>query len=349
MKLTPIKGPAKRRRPRSDDPVVVPAQSRKRLKRKSESKPESVPQPAPKPKASLLESLIPLEIMERIFWESENVNLARASPLLGRFLSGESTRRGIVIAAFGPTWDFRYGYRDIETSELPSHQDDTSSVWYEGDPGFQSSLLEHSSITVAFIHECWGFWVRQHRGDVRRPYASDWGRSGNLSGIPRAFSTEFGDFCRFKLPLPKPRSAWLVHKEARIPDALLLGPWKPQDAEKLFWLIFAGASLAPDQTWEVTRQAFQNAVPAAVTPGTNPLVGINMLAVRMLKHLDAFEAWPPGVRDEEASRVNTMYSSFGDNVAVRCVNYVLSSQPEPQPPRAPGTSTRRPPSEPQTY
>ena len=81
-------------------------------------------------KTSLVERELPLEILERIFIFSENLNLARASPLLGRMLSGRPTLVALVIQAFGPTWD-----TEIDTGK-------------HGSPEIALRVLEHVATAV---------------------------------------------------------------------------------------------------------------------------------------------------------------------------------------------------------
>lgn len=123
MDLTPIKTRGKRRRT-GESLVVAPVKraktnsdSKRNVKQAKASVLEKKPQNSvlekkpqdsvleKKPKASVLEKKVPLEIMEQLLWLSGNFNLPRASPRIGRLLSGQSTLEITFIRAFEPTWD----------------------------------------------------------------------------------------------------------------------------------------------------------------------------------------------------------------------------------------------------
>lgn len=67
---------------------------------------------------------MPLEILEDIFMYSENINLVRASPLLGKFLSGLETRHAVFVYAFAPTFcgQTQTGPSDLERKANPDFQ-----------------------------------------------------------------------------------------------------------------------------------------------------------------------------------------------------------------------------------
>lgn len=106
MELTPIKVRGKRRA--REEQRIVPPPPKRLNKDRDQRRPARVR----RPRASNIEKSMPLEVLERIFWFSENVNLPRASPRLGRLLSGASTLRETFLAAFGPTWDVWFGCVD---------------------------------------------------------------------------------------------------------------------------------------------------------------------------------------------------------------------------------------------
>lgn len=100
MLLTPIRAPGKRRR--ANEELAAVACTRPQKERKLKHK--SIRQKSREQHASYLE-LMPLEVLERIFWMSGNANLPRAGHRIGRLLSGRSTLRETFINAFGDTWD----------------------------------------------------------------------------------------------------------------------------------------------------------------------------------------------------------------------------------------------------
>lgn len=99
MALTPVKIRGKRNR--KGEPAHEPRKVQKVGKRDNQNRPR-------RSKFSAIEMSLPLEVLERIFWFSENVNFPRASHLIGRLLSGVPTLHKTIIAAFGPTWDLWY-------------------------------------------------------------------------------------------------------------------------------------------------------------------------------------------------------------------------------------------------
>lgn len=145
MELTPLKIRGKRQRRKGDPPLPPkpPSMSKKadrerRIRRIMLKKQQKA---KPKPQASYLEKELPLEIIERIFWASENVNFAKSSLRVGRLLSGPATRRATFLHAFGPTWDVWFGClrSGPEMKSYHGWQDDVAR--FGGSPGFQVRML----------------------------------------------------------------------------------------------------------------------------------------------------------------------------------------------------------------
>lgn len=145
MELTPIKIPLKRRR--KGEAAVVPGSSttRKNVGKHRPKKRNRTEQRTGGEghliKASYFEKEVPLEVLERIFWLSENINLPLASLRFGRLLSGRPTLRESFISAFAPTWEIWHGC--VKGSQRPMHciqsyagwEDD--SIRWGGSPDFQ--------------------------------------------------------------------------------------------------------------------------------------------------------------------------------------------------------------------
>ncbi|XXH02574.1 magnesium ion transporter [Hypoxylon texense] len=198
MELTPITNRGKRPRPRPGPDDLPSAPPKKRVKVTSNpvstSKPtlklkltlETKPKPKRKPKsaASLLETEVPLEVMEKIFWLSgPNLNLPRASHHIGRLLSNPSTMKMTFIKAFEHTWyDPGLLEWDVHRDGKPLPSEGSGIPWFvlinppkDGrdiapmpwprhvapDPELQSALLERPCVTVSFIHECWEIFAPQ--------------------------------------------------------------------------------------------------------------------------------------------------------------------------------------------
>lgn len=145
MELTPINIRGKRRRRKGDPPlppksapVSKKAKRERRIQRIMLKKQQKV---KPRSQASYLEKELPLEIIERIFWASENVNFARSSPRIGRLLSGPGTRRYTFVHAFGPTWDVWFGCLRSEPEMKGYHGWQDDAARFGGSPGFQVRML----------------------------------------------------------------------------------------------------------------------------------------------------------------------------------------------------------------
>ncbi|KAI1212593.1 uncharacterized protein F4807DRAFT_457391 [Annulohypoxylon truncatum] len=302
MKLTPLKIPGKRCQKDDNNPVAVTPRKRAKLKSKSKSH----LQKSAEENASYLE-LMPLEIVERIFWLSENVNLPRASPRIGRLLSGSFTRQETFIIAFEPTWDACLGI---------------------------SALLEFSWVDISFILSCWDryivrrakqlrldshasinlrFQLGQHTPPVNALQttgeSSVAGTSDNFWADYRLFrdlETWEGDHRRVhvghQLELFTASTLYQVNANTRIPDKLLCSAKSETDLQKLFWLVRGGASLAPDQNWECTQEAFRNAFPEGMrTCGqlSYALMGIHFM-------LGTAQGWPAHVFSEAIAALNDL-------------------------------------------
>jgi hypothetical protein len=137
MELTPIKIPGKRRR-KGEPPIALGTLVRKD---KAKGKKQKIRRIA-RPKASYLEKQLPLEIMERIFWASENVNFAKSGLRIGHLLSGKFTRRETFLQAFGSTWDVWFGcVQEPNVSLFGYHGWQEDSARFGGNPDFQVSIV----------------------------------------------------------------------------------------------------------------------------------------------------------------------------------------------------------------
>ncbi|KAI1434816.1 hypothetical protein GGR50DRAFT_377712 [Xylaria sp. CBS 124048] len=316
MELTPIKVRGKKRA-LGEQTLVNPRP--KRLKEDLSQKQLAKPR---RPKASRIEKSMPLEVLERIFWLSENVNLPRASLRLGRMLSGVSTLRETFLTAFGPTWEVWFGrllHRDA-VNELDESE-------FGGNPTFQTDLLACSWTTIDMILDCRDIWVRRNARNLSsrfHPLGDSSGVNSSVTGVGgavevndnnKARDTFYSAYRTFRgVELLSTRlgveyymiynvNTWIeVHRSTEIPDKLITGPWGEKDLQKLFWLVHSGAHLSPSQTWEVTLEGFRNAMSAPHAP--------NLTAMRLLHILTAFQEWPTHVRTEEARGINATAAVF---------------------------------------
>ncbi|KAI0124740.1 hypothetical protein BJ170DRAFT_474203 [Xylariales sp. AK1849] len=315
MELTPIKIPGKRRR-KGEIPVSLDKVQPKKLKTKSKREKK-----VSAPKASYLEKELPLEVVERIFWMSENVGFPRSGPRVGQLLSGEPTRRETFLQAFGPTWDVWFGcFRDESLGLISSyHNWQVDSSRFGGNPEFQSAILQYSWVTISFILECMDLWVRRFARDRLFHHEKLWGNPstpnqldddpGGIThfGLARQyFQHDYEAFCSLKMPLFIDASWIEVHFETQIPDILVTGPWDEDARQKLFWLYRAGARLSTDQTWEVTLEGYHNAMASETDP---PSGNIEIPVIRLLLIL-GFSDWPHHVVELELRKLVDLATSL---------------------------------------
>ncbi|RYP07443.1 hypothetical protein DL765_009154 [Monosporascus sp. GIB2] len=318
MELTPIHIPGKRRR--KGEP---PPRKSKRPRKDDEKKALVKASKEPSRKSSYIENM-PLEILERIFFHAENVNLARASPLIGSMLSGISTRRWVFIQAFAPTWcrEGLYGGNLLDWDPNPAHQ---------------SALLEYSWADMRFIAECFEQCVRQYpdimashdifgdlvddeddgNGNENGAEESGAGKNGakendaeetgaqengaqekEVTAAERCFLRHYAAFRgRERVVdtalLTRSDQVAMVETDTRIPDALLAGPWDEEALKKLYWLVRAGVRVQDDQTWELTYPGFRLAVEDGLRDD-----GFGMSVLALFKHLGVWLSWPPHVLEE---------------------------------------------------
>ncbi|RYO89609.1 hypothetical protein DL766_000431 [Monosporascus sp. MC13-8B] len=312
MELTPIHIPGKRRR--KGEPPPPPPKS-KRPRKGGENKALVKASKEPSRKGSYIENM-PLEILERIFFHAENVNLARASPLIGSMLSGISTRRWVFIQAFAPTWCREGIYKE-------------NLLDWDPNPAHQSALLEYSWADMRFIAECFEQCVRQYPDimashDIFGDLVDD-EEDGNGNGVAGVAAPEEADengveengaqetevttaercflrhYAAFRgggravdaALLTRSDLVTMVEARTRIPDALLAGPWDEEALKKLYWLVRACARVQEDQTWELTYPGFRLAVEGGLSDD-----GFGMSALALFKHLGVWLSWPPHVLGE---------------------------------------------------
>ncbi|KAI0862850.1 hypothetical protein F4860DRAFT_99777 [Xylaria cubensis] len=342
MELTPIRVRGKRRaggeQPVVARPILKPFKKGQSQKKQAKDC---------RPKASEIERSMPLEILERIFWLSENVNLPRAGPRLGRLLSGLSTLRETFITAFGPTWEVWFGCVDGRGTGFPAVH--SYAGWEEdadrfgGNPSFQTDLLACSWTTIDMILDCRDIWVRRHARTRSFQYSPLWGHpiepssytsfsdAAGISDIKEARSSFYHDYNAFrniehlstdsetdKYISERNPSTWIeVHRNTKIPDDLLTGPWDEGSLQKFFWLVQAGARLSSGQTWEITREGFINASSDQRAP--------NFTVIRLLNLLGAFQKWPYFIRKEEYYRTHTLMPNLSCNIALCAKNAYISA------------------------
>ncbi|KAI0203298.1 hypothetical protein F4808DRAFT_39673 [Astrocystis sublimbata] len=342
MDLTPIKVRGKRRAVGDQVAFAAPPKRPPKKARNHENAAKHRLSKASK-KISKMESTLPLEILESILWLSEEVNFPRASPRLGRILSGRSTLMRTFLLAFGPTWEvwsgcirlryYGFNFRDPRGHEVFAVRSypgwDTDGDRFGGEPGFQSDLLACSWTTIDMILDCWHMWVQLHARN--RPFmdiplwTDPYEPHSNLVNealfgdsvtqeMTRYFYRDYDAFQALLTQAPMrlilSSSTWIaLHCDTKIPDHLLTGPWDENALRKLFWVMQAGARLPadPNKSWELTLEGFRNACADEEAP--------NMVALRVLGSLESFIKWPEHTRQEEFDRIRTSTIMSQDHIA----------------------------------
>ncbi|WQF83056.1 hypothetical protein CDEST_08070 [Colletotrichum destructivum] len=327
MQLTPIKVRGKRgKAPSSKNSTKPPPRERKsRLSTRLGIK-----------RKSLLERQLPLEIIERIFVFSENLNFPRCSPLVGRLLSGRSTLVNLLISSFHPTWDCWFGVDRRTVKMVPKHgaTQDLRTGWrhenfpefFPGDPELQSSVLATPWVNVDIILDALQVWAwrfardRWYSHSHVGPKDEEADQNHDPLHLPHDRLGGFGhfdsrgcfdyDWLAYGLGGSKPALDFYVdvHPKTSIPDSLIAGPWTPEQQKLLFWLRRGGARIqAEHQTWETLLVGLQNAVTHR-NPGN-----LDGRLIHMLLLLDDFfpsqrleeshSLWPLEVLEKEHAKV----------------------------------------------
>lgn len=353
MKLTPVKIPGKRRQKGEPGAVVT---HKKATSATAKARSRSRPKKSAEETASYLEHM-PLEILERIFWFSENVNLTRASLRIGRLLSGLPTRQATFINAFQPTWDACLGIvaprRDIAPPLLANLPEP-----YEGSPEYQSDILTHSWVDIDFILGCWDrYIVRRARRRLPGGHASTTSRFHLCQDSPPEKVAEAMDEYTIDGEMRSSNDFWVdyrvfrdletwerddrrdevdsffarfqydtfyhVNANTRIPDKLLFSADNEKDLQKLFWLVRGGANLAPDQNWELTQEVFH----AAIKAGIEGCSQFSYSLIGVLFILGAPRSWPEHVRFEAHIALHELDLDSKLGVIRRYQHYLDSLEP----------------------
>ncbi|KAI1181098.1 hypothetical protein F4777DRAFT_573172 [Nemania sp. FL0916] len=323
MDLTPV-GVRGKRRAKGQPSLAAGPPMKKRAKIDAGSSPSKKP--------CLITSMLPKEILEQIFWLSQNVNFPLASPLIGRMLSNSSLMQ-TIFHGFVESWDaFLDGYRCTITRDLRQ---------IPGDPTFQTDILAQRWCTAELLLGAQKQWLRDW--NKRRPQELlQWihdahqltnpldidpeNGSRDIVGLRPSLTYAYGllsqpgvnDELQFvDMTCVEIYAKWRgIHASTNIPDYLLCGKWTEDNMKKLLWLVQAGARLAEHQTWEITRFGLRHVI-------TDDPDEPKIVALKLLQHLGAWMHWPAHIRDEELdiwmrawkSLKNLTRNENGDNEA----------------------------------
>lgn len=181
--------------------------------------------------------------------------------------------------------------------------------------------MEYSWVDVPFILECWDLWVKHHGRHRFFQHEKLWGDpdtesrladdAGGTSGAVRPARDYFAhDYDAFlakagqNMSFPGDHTSWIeVHRDTTIPERLLTGPWDDAALQKLFWLVRAGARLAPDQTWEITLEGYRTAMATETTP---PTANVNLPVIRLLLNLGGSNHWPRFAYNAELKKLKSV-------------------------------------------
>lgn len=288
MELTPVKIRGKRKG-RND--LDRPAQQLKRVRQDTETR-AIILQKARKRKRERKERNRPrrlqngfafckdqskflgVELVEKIFLLSENLNFPKASPQLGWLLSSRTILLQIVIQAFGPTWE---AFWSAESDEK------AASEVSAGDPLFQTSVLKQPWAKFDVLQEAYANWTQRNVSEHRKFFHNLWGKSQPVgepcAGRDHAGDCFYNDYRKFRYSfrLDRQNSILCVHSDTCIPISLITGPWDTwEKIHRLFWLIRMGARVKMDEMWDSFLEACHR-IEKIADPMTQELV-IDMLS-----------------------------------------------------------------------
>ncbi|KAK3335720.1 hypothetical protein B0T19DRAFT_407277 [Cercophora scortea] len=239
--------------------------------------------------AALIEQL-PVEILERIFLMSENLNFPRSSLRIGYFLSHASFLSELIVDAFTPTWDLWFGCPKWQIQSYHGYAEDHARIG--GNPNFQTTVLACRWMNISLILNAQQIWYRRHGRGRCFEHREDWlsggdgcveddepppvgphvvGEGGFDHGrnVMDCFEADWGSFRNMELDFYL-LFGYLEHREmhkagyfdmhplTRIPSHLLTGTLLDLDKAKwLYWCVRGGAQLSPDQTWELTKRGYE--------------------------------------------------------------------------------------------
>ncbi|CAK7271737.1 hypothetical protein SEPCBS119000_004760 [Sporothrix epigloea] len=102
----------------------------------------------------------PHEIIERIFFYSENLNLALASPRLSLMLSSRHTLRDLVLQAFAPCWDAAQNL--CSSTKNPTRKETTASE-ISAQAALKSKILNCPWARMDLMLDAQQVWLRKNR------------------------------------------------------------------------------------------------------------------------------------------------------------------------------------------
>ncbi|KAM5346879.1 hypothetical protein ACJ41O_009884 [Fusarium nematophilum] len=231
---------------------------------------------------------LPAEVLESIFLYSASLSLPRSASIIGAKLSGRATLLRLFIWAFHDTWDQWFG---IPREGHMGQDKRSTSRLVDGDPVFQSAVLDLPWVNIDFILQAQQTWADTYARDrhyehclprfegdgmpirPRSEHAFD-GGPGHFDAR-RCFEADYQEVLGWE-PFRKvePWGFHDVHPEIRLPGDLDTGPWDDEKLRRLFWISRGGGIcyFEEDQEelppWEARLECLRNAYVDAPVPNT---------------------------------------------------------------------------------
>ncbi|KAI5464161.1 hypothetical protein BGZ63DRAFT_421231 [Mariannaea sp. PMI_226] len=283
---------------------------------------------------------LPAEILEKILLYSTNLALPRAGPYIGAKLSGRATLLRLFIWAFHDTWNQWFGIPIRNGVYFGPRVSDSELQACDGDPVFQTAILELPWVTIDFILQAQQTWADKYAKDRWYEHSLHWEMKASDQPVLRLPDDHDldGGFCHFDAqqcfeadyqqaltwkPFQSWRKTWGfrdLHPQCRIPTSLITGPWNEEQRRRLFWLTRGGAFnlQGPDRSdseslypWEVRVEFLRTAVIEAPEP--------NILVFECLMHHWMFPGIPREVIQEELKKLQRRIEWGGDSENSRSI------------------------------
>ncbi|RGP61421.1 hypothetical protein FLONG3_10517 [Fusarium longipes] len=264
---------------------------------------------------------LPAEILESIFLYSSNVDLPRASPVMGAKLSGRATLIRFLIWAFHDTWDQCFG--NIMTGAAKDKGD------LGGDRQLQSAILNLPWISADLIVQAQQIWADTYARDRHYGhylprldaegdpfmYSQDHqfeGGTGHFNS-KECFEADYREVLSWK-PFEKV-GEWGgcdIHPEVRLPTVLITGPWDEKRLRLLFWLRRAGrvyGTQEHESSWEIQLDCLRNAFIDAAEP--------DALITNLFDLTSLCRGLPRDIAREERRRIDQRLKWGADGVVAK--------------------------------
>ncbi|KAL1882071.1 hypothetical protein VTK73DRAFT_2480 [Phialemonium thermophilum] len=278
---------------------------------------------------SLIEQ-VPLEILQHIFLLSGNLNLPRATPRLGYFLSSRSCLVELVFEAFAPTWDVWFGCTHTPGwvgGQLQSYYGySTDAERFGGDPELQSAVLTCHWARLSLLLDAQQIWVRRHGrhryfehltfAAVPPDSSHGFGGLGHLTSVHDCFEHDWAAFLSSPTSASEPQTIYVgTHPHTQLPEDLITGTFDWEGARHLFWLFCQGvaAPCGDGGWWEITKAAFERVMDLDDD-------ALALVLLRLFERWGFFGAgkWPDHVREEVVAELERRHGGSDPALPKTC-------------------------------